>query len=377
MIIEQCRWTTEHGWTNPPEGGTDIDLVFLFGGRSVLQTRSILDELRSVYPGACLFGCSTAGEILDTQVTDDTLVTTAVSFDRSRCCCVSIHIGETGSSLEAGQDLAGLLEHEGLVHVFVLSDGIRVNGSDLLRGLAGRLPTGVSVTGGLAGDSDRFEETFVICDEVVSRGTIGAIGFYGKALHVGFGSLGGWDPFGPERLITRSTGNVLFEMDGVSALDLYKRYLGNHASELPASAMLFPLSIRRPGDSTGLVRTILAVDEDKCSMTFAGDVPEGAYAQLMEANFDRLIDGAIGAAKESVDGLGGADAELALLISCVGRKMVLRQRVEEELEGVREILGPGAILTGFYSYGEICPVKEGFNAELHNQTMTITTLSES
>ena len=103
----------------------------------------------------------------------------------------------------------------------------------------------------------------------------------------------GWDPFGPERLITRSEGNVLYELDGKSALDLYKRYLGEHSQELPASGLRFPLSLRIPGADTRLVRTILAVDEPHQSMRFAGDVPQGAYAQLMKANFDRLIDGAI------------------------------------------------------------------------------------
>jgi hypothetical protein len=258
----------------------------------------------------------------------------------------------------------------------VLSDGLNVNGSDLVRGLTQHLPDNVTVTGGLAGDSDRFLETLVFWDNVPDTGAIAALGLYGSRLRVGFGSLGGWDPFGPERLITRSEGNVLYELDGRSALELYKRYLGEHAKGLPATGLLFPLNLRTKTGDSGVVRTILSVDEKEQSMTFAGDVPEGAYARLMKANFDRLVDGAVGAAETSFKAIGSKSPDLVILISCIGRKLVLRQRVEEEVEGVRDILGEHPILTGFYSYGEISPHTPGARCELHNQTMTITMLRE-
>jgi hypothetical protein len=270
---------------------------------------------------------------------------------------------------------AGGLE-ERLAHVLVLSDGSSVNGSDLVRGLIRYLPTGVAATGGLAGDGARFGATLVFNNGVPEKGAIAAVGLYGSRLKVGFGSLGGWDPFGPERLVTRSKGNVLFELDGRPALGLYKQYLGEHAKGLPATGLLFPLSVRVKPDDTALVRTILAIDEQQQSMTFAGDVPEGAHARLGKANVDRLVDGAVGAARASYPA-GSAAPELAILISCVGRKLVLKQRVEEEVEGVRSVLGQQAAMTGFYSYGEIAPFSLGERSELHNQTMTITTFAES
>jgi hypothetical protein len=188
--------------------------------------------------------------------------------------------------------------------------------------------------------------------------------------------MGGWDPFGPDRLVTRSSGNVLYELDGRSALDLYKRYLGDKARDLPSSGLLFPLRIHTGEGETGIVRTILSVSEKDNSLTFAGDIPEGSYARLMKANFERLIDGACGAARTSHQAMGSMPAELAILISCVGRKLVLRQRVEEEVEASREVLGAGAVLAGFYSYGEISPFTPGAKCALHNQTMTVTTLAE-
>jgi hypothetical protein len=259
--------------------------------------------------------------------------------------------------------------------VLVLSDGLHVNGSALVAGLTAGLPPTVSITGGLAADGDRFKTTLVIGAGRPQERIVAVAGLYGEGLVIGYGSLGGWDPFGPERLITRANENVLYELDGQSALGVYKRYLGEHAAALPASGLLFPLSLRSDEQSGGVVRTILAVDEASQSLTFAGSVPEGSYARLMKANFDRLIDGAAGAARASRVPLSN-EAELALLISCVGRKLLLRQRTEEEVESVGEVLGRRPVLTGFYSYGEISPSTPSARCELHNQTMTITTLTE-
>jgi hypothetical protein len=376
--IEQTRWTGNKGWEPVPPGqlGSAAQLVLLFGSRAVLQQKEPFTEVAQAYPNAHLMGCSTAGEICGTHVLDDSVVATAVQFEATCVQGARIALGEAGNSLTAGQRLAEALEKEGLAHVFVLSDGLKINGSELVKGLTQRLPRSVTVTGGLSGDGDLFQETLVLSDGPPAQHMIAALGLYGDRIKVGYGSLGGWDPFGPERLITRSSGNVLYELDGKSALSLYRQYLGKHAKGLPATGLLFPLSIRIQGEETGVVRTILSVNEQDQSMTFAGDVPEGTYARLMKANFDRLIDGATGAARTSYEAIGSSPPDLAVLISCVGRKLVLKQRIEEEVEGVREILGEQAVLTGFYSYGEISPFMPNAKCELHNQTMTITTFAE-
>ena len=378
MKIEQVQWTQADGWKPNVPGALNPEpqLVLVFGSPSALNDRAVLKTVQEAYPGACHFGCSTAGEICDTRVTDESLVVTAVHFEHTTIEAAHTEALDAGGSLDAGKRLAEAIPHKGLRHVFVLSDGLHVNGSELVRGLQAALPEDVPVTGGLSGDGDRFQETYVLWNGLPEVRRISAIGFYGSRLVIGHGSLGGWDAFGPERLVTRSRGHVLYELDGKSALSLYRSYLGVHAAGLPATGLLFPLSLRVGGSKGGLVRTILSIDEEAQSMTFAGDIPEGAYARLMKANFDRLIDGAVGAARSSFEGLGSAPAELAVLISCVGRKLVLRQRIEEEVEGVREVLGAQAMLAGFYSYGEISPFAPTAKCELHNQTMTITTFAE-
>lgn len=376
MEIGTSIWRSGDGWSASKGSLRDdgaAQLVLAFGAPATFVDGAVIAGLHARHPNAAVLACSTAGEIDGAHVYDDSMVATAVRFEHTKVRAAEATIDGPADSFAVGERLGAALPPEGLTHVFVLSDGLSVNGSELAAGLARALPPNVNVTGGLAGDADRFGATYVHAGGVSSPRRVGVVGLYGDRLHVSYGSMGGWDTFGPERRVTRSKGNVLYELDGRSALDLYKEYLGPHAERLPASALLFPLAVRRESSTESLVRTILSVDEVARSMTFAGDVPEGWVARLMRTNFDRLVEGASAAATACADGAG---AELAIFISCVGRKLVLKQRTEEELEAAVEVLGPGATATGFYSYGELAPFGRGQRCALHNQTMTITTLAE-
>ncbi len=379
MQITQQLWEGESSVQRIADRGPCINpqLVLAFASPERLRDPNTWASLRERWPGATLVGGSTSGEICGARVLDDTLVATAVEFEQSQVRAAQVDIAEAASSFEVGQRLADQLLAPDLVHLFVLSDGLKVNGSDLVAGVSERLPASVAVTGGLCGDGARFERTHACLNDFSVTENVVGIGFYGSALRVGYGSLGGWDPFGPERRVTRSEGNVLYELDGAPALDLYEKYLGEHASSLPASGLLFPLTVRKERQDNGVVRTILAINRETRSLTFAGDVPTGYYARLMRANFDRLLEGAAGAAKTSNEALGSTIPDLAILVSCVGRKLVLKQRIEEEVENVQRVLGQEVVIAGFYSYGEISPFTPSARCELHNQTMTITTFSEA
>ena len=382
ITTEQRRWTEKNGWTKISAGELkdQPQLVLVFGATAVLKKGDYFKEVRGFYPEAHILSCSTAGEILDTEVSDDTLAVTAMHFEKTSLQFAETEIREASESEMAGAKLANMLNQKGLVHVMVFSDGLRVNGTSLVKGLTSALPSSVSVTGGLVGDGANFKQTLVGIDRLPEEGKIVVIGFFGKNLKIGYGSLGGWDIFGPERLITKSKNNVLYELDNKPALTLYKEYLGEQAKGLPGTGLLFPLSLRiktDQGSEVEVVRTILAVDEKEQSMTFAGDMPEGVLARLMKANFDRLVDGALGAAGMSIESFGSAKPELAILISCIGRKLVLKERTYEELEAVRSKIGDQATMIGFYSYGEICPTApKKKQCRLHNQTMTITLFRE-
>ena len=375
MKIEQSRWTSSEGWAPGLRSRelSDARLVLAFGAGDLLRARYA--ELREAYPVARLLGCSTAGEILGASVGDETVVATAVDFKSTTIRGVMSRVEDLEHSRAAGGMLARELVGDGLVHVFVVSDGLSVNGSELVKGIVEGLPSGIGVTGGLAGDGPRFKRTLSFLDSPPDTGMVAAIGFYGTRLKVGYGSFGGWDPFGVEWEITRSRGSVLYELDGQSALELYRTFLGDHAAGLPATGLLFPLSLRIPDARGPIVRTLLAVDEEEGSLTFAGDVPRGSYARFMKTNFNRLVEGAARAAQDSLVGFGGTP-NLAILISCVGRKLVLKQRIEEEIDAVRNVLGDRTAVAGFYSYGELAPFAPLGPCELHNQTMTITTFAE-
>jgi hypothetical protein len=300
-----------------------------------------------------------------------------VQFEKTKIKSVHAEIKDMSESRKLGTLLAKEINQKDLKHAMVFTDGLGVNGSELAKGISDILPDEVAVTGGMAGDQARFSETIVGLNENIGRNKIVLIGFYGDNLEVGYGSYGGWDAFGVERIVTKSKGNVLYELDGKPVLDLYEKYLGKLAKRLPSTGLLFPLSVREGEDKSPYVRTILSVNKKEKSMTFAGDIPEGSYARLMRANFDRLVDGAIEAAEKSKKINGSVSPELAILISCVGRKLVLKQRIEEEIEGVKDVLGDKPVICGFYSYGELSPGMDGLKkCDLHNQTMTITTFVE-
>ena len=354
----------------------DPQLFLLFVSPTFDDPDGFLQRLRNAFPNASFFGCSTAGEILGNHVQDSTVALTAIRFDKTTFRQVEVDLEEVqGNSCHAGREVLKRLKVDNLRHILILSDGLNVNGAELVKGLHEDLPEGVHVTGGLAGDGPDFKDTFIISGDRRSSRKIGALGLYGADLHIGFGSKGGWDSFGIERLVTRSENNILYELDGQPALELYKSFLGEKAKDLPGSGLLFPLSMRQNQDSAPVVRTILAVNEEDQSLTFAGNIPENSYVRLMKANVDRIINGAEQSAMITRNG-SAVDTQLAILISCVGRRLVMKQLVEEEVEAVNEVLGGQVHSTGFYSYGEIAPFDQFSACELHNQTMTITTFAE-
>jgi len=352
------------------------DLVLAFGGTRAVTNEGLWNGLSARHPGAIVLGCSTGGEIHGFDVLDESLSLTALSFSRTELRCADAIVDAATDSFNAGQKIGAGLAAKNLKTIFVLSDGTRVNGSELVRGIRSSTGNKVVITGGLAGDGPRFGTTYVGLNGKPLPGRVAAVGFYGDFVSVGHGSAGGWDVFGPERRITKAKGNILFELDGKPALDLYKHYLGDDAKGLPGSALLFPLKVfpaNRPQEA--LTRTIVAINENERSMTFAGDMPEGFSAQFMRGNFDRLIEGAAEAAHQAV--LPSSGDRVAVLVSCIGRKLLLGQRICEEVEAVQDVFGKDIALTGFYSYGEVSPHAATHCAELHNQTMTITVFGES
>lgn len=379
MKTQQTVFTNNQWKTISENEGFDaskVNWVLAFGGRIVLETIKPYDYLKNLYPNADIVINSTSGEIYQDSVHDDSIIVTAIQFEKTLVKSIEIDINSHHESGIAGEKIAEALAGEDLRTIFIISDGARVNGSELIASLNIKTDESILISGGLAGDAARFEKTLVGLNHDPEEGKIVAIGLYSKNLNVGHGTMGGWDGFGPEREVTESEYNILYKIGDVAALDLYKEYLGKYVEGLPGAALLFPLSMRETEDAEPVVRTILSIDEEKKSMTFAGELPKGSLVRFMKANFDRLIDASAKAAQDAIQPFEDSP-ELAILVSCVGRKLVLGQRTEEEVEAAREIMGDETLITGFYSYGEISPLNPNARCGLHNQTMTITTLSEN
>lgn len=380
MRATPLHWTVLDGWQGDTPRAAGSQLVLYFGSRPMLADGDRYNDLRRMFPHANIVGCSTGGQIIAHDVGDDTVAALAIAFRTTRVAVVQRRVEAASDSYDCGVTIGKSLAMPHLAGVFVLSDGLSINGSALVEGVVSQIGQNVPLTGGLAGDGTDFGETLVGANRVPEANMVSAIGLYGSELVIGHGSAGGWDVFGPRRKISRAEGRVLYELDGSPALDLYELYLGpEEAKGLPSTALLFPLRIcdpAKPGQE--VVRTVHSIDRDTGSLTFAGDVPEGWSAQLMRGQFDRLIAGAAEAARaarvERDTGFHGDRA--AILVSCVGRRLLMGQRIGDEIEAAGEELGVDTRQLGFYSYGEISPHAVSGCCQLHNQTMTVTTLQE-
>lgn len=374
LLFENGKWKNEANEV-VTENSIEADVLFLFGETDTIKDKEKFYEIRKLFPDTIIIGSSTSGNIVFSEVSDYKMTATAVKFDSGKVKLSSINFKDDENIELLSEKLVKNLISEDLKHIFIISDGLLINGSELTKGI-NKIAKNIPVTGGMAGDGARFQETYVIANEIPKQRTVLALGFYGDSLEIGTGCFSGWSEFGTQRTITKSNKNVVYEIDGEPALDLYKRYLGELANDLPNSGLRFPLSIKQEGDKSGVIRTLLAIDENEKSITFAGDVPQGCLARLMKADIDLLIDGA-GIAASYIEKTNNKTA-LGLIVSCVGRKIIMNQLIDDELEAVQDILGDNVNLTGFYSYGEIAPFYDDIlNCKLHNQTMTITTIYES
>ncbi len=368
-------WNKERGYQFKGSEVSNPDIVFYFFDKNLSKNNDIYQLVKERFPNSKLFGCSTSGPILDDDIYMDSFTGMCMSFEKTKLKLVQSECPSQDQSFKAGKELVEKLLGDGLTHIWVVSDGMTVHGTEFMNGANSVMPKGVHITGGMSSDSFEFKETLTGVDGKPKSGQACAVGFYGKNLKVGSGAEGGWDVIGLERIVTKSEGNVLYELDGLPALDLYKEYLGPDADKLPASGLLFPLSIRKTSSSKLIVRTIDIVDEKTKALRFTGDIPQGYIAQFMKGNFDHLVKGARNAAAHANENASN-DNGVALAVSCIGRQLLMGQRTSDELEAIGRELGDTVPLAGFYSNGEYSLAEGGVSA-LHNQTMTMTVFRET
>ncbi|MBK9638999.1 MAG: FIST C-terminal domain-containing protein [Bacteroidetes bacterium] len=378
MQIEQKKWTPENTWEtlrSDLRDSKEYQLVLVFGSRTLLSSIGFYDEIRNCYPKAQILMNSTSGEIIDTQVNDDTISLTAIRFDNTPFKTISVNIQDYSNAETAGNFIAQTLFHSNITNVLIFADGHQVDGNKLVLGLENSLTESVIISGGFASDGNKFQKTLLGLNEQPCEGKIIAVGFYGKHLTVSHGRMDGWEEFGKEIQITKSNKNTIIELNHEPALKIYNQYLNKHLPSTEGQSLLFPVSIKSNETQPSVFRKIKTINEDEKSITFDGAVPVGSYIRMMKANFESLINGASAVAKSSAKNL--AKPDLAIVISNVGRKFILSKRIEEEVEVIREVLGESTAITGFYSYGDISFTKKDSQSGFNNQSMTITTMRET
>jgi hypothetical protein len=356
----------------------DFDLILFFGSRAILESNEAFDALKSAYPTAMVVGCSGGGQIHSDGIIDGGITGIAMTFETTQVKLTCSEISDSFDSFGVGRYIATHLNGEKLAGVLVFADGLDVNGDEFLAGMHAVLPANVIVGGGLAADDDRFEKTLVAPDARAVSRSIAAIGFYGDDIRINSTRADGWKNTGLQFEVTASRMNKVYDLDGISALEIYEKNLGAQAAQLPMSGLNFPLRICDPkNQNVQLIRTLLGIDKEAGMLTFAGNLPEGWMAQLMHAEPLDLITAAAEAAKgNALDAL--ATTQASILISCIGRRLVLGNRSAEEVLTLKHALGGSPAIAGFYSYGEFAtPEQDGAKPRLYNQSMTVFSLTEA
>lgn len=357
-------------------------IVWVFGAISYDQ-RALIRGVKSVLPETIIIGCTTDGEISNQGLTVDSVVLLGLISDQLEFTTAIVRdLGK--NSFEAGKKLAEQFNGEPTEYIQIFSDGLTGNGSEIIKGIQSVLGINVKIAGGTAGDGSLFQKTYqYFNDEILTDALIG-VAFVGE-FKFGTGVQSGWTTIGMAKQVTKAEKNVLYELDGKPALEVYEKFLGQNASLLPAVGVEYPLGLLGPSgdvdeDDYYLCRATMGVDRVKGTVTFAGDIPEGAFVKMTMGSESDILQAVQKAASQALERLKNGNASVkpaaVFFYSCMARKIVLGSRTNEEISAIKKIVGDDVPIIGFYSYGEYAPAGKEMNSHLHNETATLTLISE-
>ncbi len=375
MKVKQWVIKCEERETWKPELEEGKGLVLIFCHRKLLEDISWIERWGLKEKGRDYVCISTAGEYSDDGPMLKGVVVNDLVLEHSQHKIWGMKKKEGQDSFSLGKEIYEKVEKENLKFLWLFSDGHIINGEDLMNGFDSVNENKIRVSGGMAGDGADFEKTIVGMNGETGEGYVAVIGFYGDRIHESDAYCGGWWQFGPIKTVTKSKDNVVYEINNEVALDFYKKYLGEESESLPESALLFPLCIMDDEMQELVTRTILSIDMENGSMVFAGNVPEGSHVKMMRASTDELVEASGKAASQIDEPTGQKGDRFTLLVSCVGRRLVYGDRVDEEFLAVKSLI-KDSLIGGFFSYGEFSADSNNKNL-LHNQTLCISEIFES
>jgi hypothetical protein len=365
------------------------DFVFMFASVGHDQ-HSLLRAVREATGGAPLSGCSGEGTISGDYADESnfSVVVMVISSEELRWRN-GLATGLGADSYATGQLVAQSLSSDlgaDSVGLFVFPDGTTVNFDHFFAGLEANLTSDrfLPFWGGGAGDNLAMVQTYQYCDdEVVSDGVAYALlsGEAHLASTIGIGYI----PIGGERTVTRSQGNVIYEIDGKPALEVLQEYLPDLAlaDDWGRYIPTFGLSFRAPSymkdgymkDEEYLLRGINSVNTADGSVSLQTDVQEGSSVWFSSRDKEKITTGFDRMAEQIKEELGGAQPKLVFHFDCCsrGRLMFRDQEKVQLLRLFRQAVGPEVPWAGFYTYGEIGPV--GKHNCYHTYTAVVLALS--
>jgi hypothetical protein len=368
-------------------GVSKPDFVFMYASIGYDQ-HSLLGAVRVTTGGASLTGCSAAGTINgdDADESNFSVVVTVICSDElhwTNGIATGLEDDPRAVGQQVAQELLPRLSSE-TIGLFVFPDGLTENFDYFIAGLEENLPNDqfLPLWGGGAGNNfNAWAPTYQYCDdEVISDGVAYAL-LSGEA-QTAWAISHSVIPIGGERIVTRSEGNVIYEIDGKPATDVLKEYLPEDAltdeRDWLQYAISLALSFKAPNymkDEEYVVRGIPQLNLTDGSIIVQSDVEEGTSIWFSSRDVEKITTGLDRMATQIQEQLGGEQPELVFQFECVtrGQLMFREQEKLRLLKRFRQSVGPDVPWVGFYTIGEIGPVEE--HNDIHRLGSVVLALS--
>jgi diguanylate cyclase (GGDEF)-like protein/PAS domain S-box-containing protein len=335
-------------------------LIQIFTAHNVEENiRQILSELVELLPDAIIIGSTTDGEIAHGESSRNGTVISFVEFEKAT---LKYAVDISSDSFQRGERLAKKLKTDNSKLFILLSEGLHTNGENFLKGIESIAPD-IKIAGGMAADYANFQKTLVFTkDFILANGAVG-VSINSDELEIFNDYNFSWQKIGKKLKITKSEGNIVYEIDGRSAVDTYKHYLGEKvAYKIPSICIEFPLLIEE--NNTLMARSVIAASGDG-SLTFSANMPEGSEVYFGYGNPEEILKHT----NVIPSKLKKFEPEIIFVYSCMARLHFVGPMINQELKPLADI----APMSGFFTYGEFFSNEHN---RFLNQTMTVLAMRE-
>jgi len=320
-----------------------------------------------------IFGCTTAGEIMDDEVYEHTSVIMLLNIKKEQ---YKIMYEEGSDTYRIAADLAHKSRETFSNPAMVLiSSGLTIDAEQIIKGVKD-VDESIPLYGGLAGDDLTMKASYVFSNGFESSGALIALVLDNEKIKVKGLATSGWDDIGIEKIITKSNGNIVYTIDDEPAVDVFVKFfkftdsVDNRSEIVAMNFAQYPLQLKKDNGNT-VLRAPLMVDIENRALIFAGGIPQGSKVKFsVPPGFDLIEKTAerVSALKENI-----ADPDAVLMFSCKARHLALGPMTSDEAGRIRSIWNKPLI--GFFTYGEIGAATESV-CDFHNETCSMVVMEE-